>query len=201
MKRFYFVVTFLPLTRDDNFLASQCIRTLHSFNYKHKLNCIGINFPRWTDIEIGNQLAFVCDDIKVINQFRATNYFQQMKQHQLFAISDVCTVQENAQPECRFMRTRKFEKYSANGNKRALQRLKNRALARGETSYQPKSDKPINVTMPHCHQLPLESKSTKQPCFYLHIYQEICDGINVTGYSSYGLATKGELQGSVPLLS
>ena len=200
MQRFYFVITFLPLPRDDNFLVSQCIRTLHGFSYKYKLNSLGVNFPKWSDTEIGSQIAFVCDDAKILERFRNSYYFKQMNAHQIFAISDVHIVKECSQPECRFIRTRKLEKYSVNGSKRAVKRLESRALTRGEIQYQPKSVSATKVFAPHCHQIPLDSKSTKQPSFYLHIYREICDEITLTGYSRYGLATKGEYQGSVPLV-
>lgn len=201
MKRFYFVITFLPLPRDDSFLAGQCIRTLHRFNYRHKLSCLGISFPGWTDTAIGSQLVFVCDNKQVIEQFAKDPYFQQMKVHRIFAISGITEVRESDQPEYLFVRTRKVDKYSAEGKRRALIRLKQRALARGEECYQPKSNKPTNVTAPLFHQIQLDSKSTKQAGFYLHIQREVSDNINVTGFSSYGFATRGECHGSVPLFA
>ena len=201
MKRFYFVITFLPLPRDDSFLAGQCIRTLHRFNYRHRLNCLGISFPCWSDIAIGNQLAFVCDNKQAIERFAKASYFKQMKEHRIFDISRVTEVCESCQSEYLFIRTRKADKYSAEGQRRVLTRLKQRALARGEECYQPKLNRPTNATAPLFHQIQLDSKSTKQPSFYLHIQREISVDISLTGFSSYGFATKGECNGSVPLFS
>jgi len=87
--RYYFVITYLPEKKDNNFLASRCIKTLHKFNGKFQLHNIGVSFPKWSGGSVGNQIAFVCEDKQMLIRLRELKDFNLMHEYGLIDLSNI----------------------------------------------------------------------------------------------------------------
>jgi CRISPR-associated endonuclease Csy4 len=195
MKRYYFVISFLPDYCDVGLLAGRCISILHGFLSRQHRNDIGVCFPKWNEKSIGKQIAFICKDKGALKALRQQNYFEMMAHDKLFHKSEVALVPLGAK-EVRFTREQLIGKSFMGAKRSRMKRAKKRAEARGEV-YSPQyevSDKDL----PPFHSIPIASKSTQED-FILHVTLMSVDEIKTT-FNSYGLATKKELGGTVPLL-
>lgn len=196
MKRYYFVISFLPDYCDVGLLAGRCISILHGFLSRQHRNDIGVCFPKWNEKSIGKQIAFICKDKGVLKALRQQNYFEMMAHDKLFEISVIKTVSTDV-PEVKIIRDQSLGKLFMSDKRRRMERAKRRAEARGEEytpQYLPK-DSEISAF----HKIPIASKSNQHD-FLLHLRVEPTVSINNT-FNSYGFATNQAHNGSVPLLT
>ncbi len=195
MKRYYFVISFLSDHCDVGLLAGRCISILHGFLSRQHRNDIGVCFPKWNEKNIGKQVAFICDDNKALKELSQQNYFEMMAHDKLFHKSEVEMVPLGAK-EVRFIREQLIGKSFMGAKKSRMKRAKKRAEARGEI-YSPQY-KVSDKDLPFFHSIPIASKSTHHD-FILHVTLMSADEVK-TSFNSYGLATKKEQVGTVPLL-
>jgi CRISPR-associated endonuclease Csy4 len=130
MKRYYFMVRFLPEQANLALLMGRCISIMHGFICKHKIEGLGVSFPAWSDVSIGNIIAFVHTDIGVLNELRLQGYFQDMQECGFFKVGNVEAVPDDC-VEVRFKRNQNIAKIFVGETRRRLKRLEKRALARG----------------------------------------------------------------------
>ena len=197
--RYYFVITYLPEERDNNFLASRCINILHKFNGRYQLHCIGISFPRWSDYSVGEQVAFVCEDEMVLKRLIKSKDITLMKEHGVIELTDVCLVNEYLHEEVKFIHNKSIDKFTGKGKKRIFERLKKRALSRGESEYKPKNEINRILNVRPYQNIPMKSSSTKQEQFNLHVQVTGAEKVSFGNFDIYGLATTSKWLGSVPL--
>ena len=197
--RYYFIITYLPEERDNNFLASRCINALHKYNGKFELHSIGVSFPKLSDDSLGNQIAFVCEDENVLKRLGRSKDIALMHEYGLIELTDICLVKENLHEEVNFIHNKSIDKYTVKGKKRIFDRLKRRALARGELDYRSKAEAtPILKVRPY-QKVSMSSSSTKQESFSIYIQVTISEKISPGNFDIYGLATTKKWRGSVPL--
>lgn len=195
--RYYFMIRYLPNDADYALLAGRCISTLHGFKIGHQRDQIGITFPSWSTLSIGNTIAFVSQSESVLHLLKNTSYFQQMQEYGIFKVSELNIVPESTD-EAMFIHNRAIGKLFAGDIRRRLARAKRRAEARGEI-YKPKANIERNE-IDIFHSAFIQSKTTEQD-FMLHIQKRKCDNtFYSSNYSGYGFASNQEYTGSVPEL-
>lgn len=195
--RYYFMIRYLPDDADYSLLAGRCISTLHGFKIGHKRDQIGITFPSWSTLSIGNTIGYVSQSESVLRLLKNASYFHQMREYGLFEVSELNIVPENSE-EVMFVHNRTIGKLFAGDIRRRFARAKRRAEARGEI-YQPKANIERNE-IDIFHSAFIQSKTTEQD-FMLHIQKQKCDNnFYCSNYSGYGFASNQEYTGSVPEL-
>tara|TARA_R110002020_G_scaffold98238_1_gene233962 strand:- start:395 stop:994 length:600 start_codon:yes stop_codon:yes gene_type:complete len=197
LKRFYFIITYLPKNCDVSLLAGRCIGILHGFMSAREISNIGVCFPKWNEQTIGNEVAFVSTDKKQLINLSQQSYFEMMAHDKLFCLSKILEVPTN-QSDVMFVRNQSVAKVFVGEKQRRLKRAKKRAEARGEV-YNPEykfEEKAIG----HFHSIPVSSKGNGEN-FILHI-QKI-ENTNAVGnqFNNYGFATNQTFQGTVPSLN
>ncbi len=150
---------------------------------------------------MGNEIVFVCETHKKLEEFRSCTYFAIMRREGLFAVTDVNVVNEQQAAEVRFVRNQEAKKAFPGEMRRRLVRAKKRAEERGEIFDPRKLAKPREFGF--FHSSFLESSSTGQS-FLLHIQRVIVASSRreKSGdklFNSYGLATTQTCRGSVPV--
>ena len=194
MKRYYFVVRFLPEQANLALLTGRCISVMHGFICKRDIQGVGVSFPAWSDASIGNMIAFVHTDIDVLKELSQQHYFQDMQEYGFFSVGNVEAV-PNGCAEVRFKRNQGISKMFVGEARRRLKRLEKRALARGEVFEPNKNDEPRELENFHC--IAIGSTSTEQD-FLLHVQKENVQKREEAEFSQYGLATNQQLKGTVP---
>ncbi|MGS0824944.1 type I-F CRISPR-associated endoribonuclease Cas6/Csy4 [Shewanella sp. 0m-8] len=197
MKRYYFMVRFLPEQANLALLTGRCISVMHGYVCKHEIQGLGVSFPAWSDASIGNMIAFVHTDIGVLNELRLQGYFQDMQEYGLFSVGNVEAVPDGC-AEIRFKRNQGIAKMFVGETRRRLKRLEKRALARGEVFNPSKSGEPRELD--NFHRVAMSSGSSQQD-YILHVQRSMADKQLVPMFNLYGLATNQQLNGTVPDLS
>ncbi|GHA91650.1 type I-F CRISPR-associated endoribonuclease Cas6/Csy4 [Modicisalibacter luteus] len=201
MSIYYFSVHYLPANPDVRLLSGRCITALHYYLLNNEPYNVGVSFPSWTDETMGEEIAFVCEARKKLEEFRRCKYFAVMERERLFAVTDVNVVNEQQAAEARFVRNQEVKKAFPGEMRRRLVRAKKRAEERGEIFDPRKLAKPREFGF--FHSSFLGSSSTGQS-FLLHIQREIVVSSRRAEYgsklfNSYGLATTQTYRGSVPV--
>ncbi len=194
MKRYYFMVRFLPEQANLALLTGRCISIMHGFICKHEIQGLGVSFPAWSDASIGDVIAFVHTDMEVLNELKQQSYFQDMRECGVFKVGNVEAVPDGC-GEIRFKRNQGIKKMFVGETRRRLKRLEKRALARGEVFNPNKSNEPRELDIFHC--IAIGSASTEQD-FLLHVQKENVKKREEAEFNQYGLATNQLLRGTVP---
>ncbi|WP_028774762.1 type I-F CRISPR-associated endoribonuclease Cas6/Csy4 [Shewanella waksmanii] len=194
MKRYYFMVRFLPEQANLALLTGRCISVMHGFICKREIQGLGVSFPAWSDASIGNMIAFVHTDKGVLNELRLQGYFRDMQECGFFSVGNVETVPDDC-AEVRFKRNQNIAKIFVGETRRRLKRLEKRAIARGEVFEPNKNGEQRELDRFHC--IAIASTSTEQD-FLLHVQKENVQQREAAEFSQYGLATNQLLRGTVP---
>lgn len=194
-KRYYFSIRFIPLHADFGLLAGRCIQQMHTFivNNPQVKNKVGVCFPRWNPMNIGNVLSFVMEDKEVLVGLSFQPYFSMMVKEGLFEVSRVIEVPKDV-PEVRFVRNQTIGKSFIASKQRRMKRSITRAQS-SSTEYIPipKEERVFE----QFHRVPLSSTSTDQD-YVLHVQKEFVESREKSNFNSYGLATNLEKRGTVP---
>ncbi|TFH93596.1 type I-F CRISPR-associated endoribonuclease Cas6/Csy4 [Vibrio ouci] len=197
-KRYYFSIRYTPAQADYELLAGRCISQMHLFmvNNRQAMNRIGVSFPDWSDVTVGQTIAFVAEDREMMIGLSFQPYFSVMVNEGLFDISSVCEVPDNAL-EVRFTRNQTIGK-SFLGSKR--RRIK-RSMARAELLDAGRSLPVTNEerVVDSFHRIPISSGSSGED-YMLFIQKEFVTERVAANFNSYGLATNQERKGTVPEL-
>lgn len=197
MKRYFFIVQFIPKEANCAMLAGRCISIMHGFVCKNSIEGLGVSFPSWSVDSIGNTVAFVHTDKKVLSRLLKQKYFQEMIECGFFNSSSIEQVPIDSN-EVRYIRNQSISKAFSGAHRRRLLRLKKRALVRGEV-FNP--SKCVNEReFEHFHKVPISSHSNKHD-FMLFVQKDVVNGEISQEFGSYGLATNQRFQGCVPDLS
>lgn len=122
-KRYYFCIRYTPVQADYELLAGRCISQMHLFmvNNRQSINKIGVSFPDWSDVTVGQTIAFVAEDKEMMIGLSFQPYFSLMVNEGLFEISSVFEVPDNA-IEVRFTRNQTIGKSFLGSKKRRIKR-------------------------------------------------------------------------------
>jgi CRISPR-associated endonuclease Csy4 len=194
MKRYYFMVRFLPKEANLALLTGRCISVMHGYIAKHDIQGVGVSFPAWSDTSIGDVIAFVHNDEAVLNELKQQAYFEDMKECGFFDVGHVEVVPLDCQ-EVRFKRNQAVAKLFVGETRRRLKRLEKRAIARGENFNPSKNSEARELDIFHC--IAIGSTSTGQD-FLLHVQKENVKKREEAEFNQYGLATNQLLRGTVP---
>jgi len=197
MKRYFFIVRFVPEEANCGLLMGRCISIMHGYISKHSVEGMGGTLPAWSDSSIGNVIAFTHRDGEILNELRQQSYFQDMQECGFFKLGQVSDVPNDCL-EVKFRRNQQVAKMFAGENKRRLERLKKRALARGEPFLPVKENKPRDLEL--FHRIAMSSKSSQQD-YLLHIQRDVVDKQAEPEFSCYGFASNTKFNGTVPDLS
>ncbi|MGK0270140.1 MAG: CRISPR-associated endonuclease Csy4 [Cocleimonas sp.] len=197
--RSFFSIKFLPKDADQTLLAGRCIKVLHGFLLSRHITGIGVCFPHWNEKNIGNVIAFVNHDQRLLDELKQQEYFDVMENEGVFDISRVIMIKDDV-PEVKFRRNNNILKNFSGDKKKRLNRAQKRAEERGEV-FNPALHQNTQVREYEAfHSIPMSSKRTEQQ-FILHIQKDDM-GVNVSNdFTAYGFATNEMNQGSVPDLS
>ncbi|GIU01804.1 type I-F CRISPR-associated endoribonuclease Cas6/Csy4 [Shewanella morhuae] len=196
MKRYYFMIRFLPKEANLELLTGRCISVLHGYVSKHDIEGLGVSFPAWSDTSIGNAVAFVHSDTAILNELKKQSYFPDMQECGFFEISQVEIVPNDCR-EVRFKRNQAIAKLFVGEARRRLKRLEKRAISRGEVFEPRKNSEVREVELFHC--IAISSKRTEQD-FLLHVQKEPVTEQGEPEFNQYGFATNEQLRGTVPEL-
>ncbi len=191
------MVRFIPEEANCALLMGRCISIMHGYILKHSIEGIGVTFPAWSDSTIGNVIAFTHRDSDMLNKLSQQAYFQEMQECGFFKLGQVSDVPTGC-IEVKFRRNQQVAKMFAGENRRRLERLKKRALARGEPFLPVKENKPRDLEL--FHRIAISSKSSQQD-YLLHIQRDIVDKQTEPEFSCYGFASNTKFNGTVPDLS
>ena len=191
MKRYYFMVTFIPNEANLELLMGRCISIMHGFICKHNIQGMGVSLPAWSDTSIGNVIAFIHSDEAALNTLKEQIYFKDMQDCGFFKLSKVSIVPDDC-GEVRFKRNQAIAKIFVGETRRRLKRLKKRALARGEV-FNPQK---LLISRGHFHRIAMSSSTQEE--YILHIQKERVDCKTESIFSSYGFASNVKFKGSVP---
>ncbi len=198
-KRYYFCIRYTPVQADYELLAGRCISQMHLFmvNNRQVMNKIGVSFPDWSDVTVGQTIAFVADDKEVMVGLSFQPYFSLMVNEGLFEISSVCEVPDTA-IEVRFIRNQTIGKSFLGSKKRRIKRSMARAeLLDAGTSLPVTNEERIVDSF---HRIPISSGSSGED-YMLFVQKELVSERGAANFNSYGLATNQERKGTVPELS
>ncbi|MEH0741557.1 type I-F CRISPR-associated endoribonuclease Cas6/Csy4 [Vibrio cholerae] len=197
-KRYYFCIRYTPVQADYELLAGRCISQMHLFMVHNRqvMNKIGVSFPDWSDVTVGQTIAFVADDKEVMVGLSFLPYFSLMVNEGLFEISSVCEVPNNAL-EVRFTRNQTIGKSFLGSKKRRIKRSMERAEQFGVGTSLPATTE--ERVIDSFHRIPVSSGSSGQD-FILFVQKELVSERVEANFSSYGLATNQEKKGTVPEL-
>ena len=191
------MVEFLPKEADLGLLIGRCVSIMHGYICKHNIDGLGISLPAWTDASIGNVIAFIHTDVNALASLSQQAYFKDMQDCGIFKLTEVTNVPGNC-GEVMFKRNQAIGKVFAGDSRRRLERLKKRALARGE-AFNPKKNT-VTKEFELFHRIAISS-SSKQQDFILHIQKEEVSFKSEPEFSKYGFATSEKFKGTVPDLS
>ena len=197
MKRYYFIIHFLPKEANSSLLLGRCISVMHGFICRHNIEGIGVSLPSWSSDSIGNTIAFVHSDPDVLSLLKQQAYFVDMYDCGFFQLEPVTLVPDSCK-ECKFKRNQSIAKRFIGDHKRRLKRHKKRAVERGE-EFKPN----VNIKVKEFdlfHSILMSSHSNQQE-FILHIQRESIDIQSKPSFSPYGFATNEKFNGTVPDLS
>lgn len=197
-KRYYFCIRYTPVQADYELLAGRCISQMHLFmvNNRQVMNKIGVSFPDWSDVTVGQTIAFVADDKEVMVGLSFQPYFSLMVNEGLFEISSVCEVPDTA-IEVRFTRNQTIGKSFLGSKKRRIKRSMARAeLLDAGTSLPVTNEERIVDSF---HRIPISSGSSGED-YILFVQKEFVSERGAVNFNSYGLATNQERKGTVPEL-
>ncbi|MCZ4339771.1 type I-F CRISPR-associated endoribonuclease Cas6/Csy4 [Shewanella colwelliana] len=197
MKRYYFMVRFLPEQANLALLTGRCISIMHGFICKREIQGLGVSFPAWSDATVGNMIAFVHTDKGVLNELRLQGYFRDMQECGFFSVGNVEAVPDGC-AEVRFKRNQNIAKIFVGEARRRLKRLEKRALARGEVFNPNKNTEPREREA--FHRIAMSSGTSKQD-YLLHIQRTMVRERLEPMFNSYGFATNKQLNGTVPNLA
>ena len=196
MIRYFFMVR-LPKDANLALVCGRCISIMHGFVCRHGINGLGVSFPAWSDVSIGNFIAFVHSDTHILKELQCQHYFQHMKNEGLFLISHVEPVPIDCD-EVRFKRNQSLGKMFAGDARRRLKRLERRALERGEV-FKPKSNT-SQREFDTFHRVMMNSSSNRED-YIIHIQKDEVEKPLEPLFCNYGLATNELYLGTVPDLS
>ena len=197
-KRYYFCIRYTPVQADYELLAGRCISQMHLFmvNNRQVMNKIGVSFPDWSDVTVGQTIAFVADDKEVMVGLSFQPYFSLMVNEGLFEISSVCEVPDTA-IEVRFTRNQTIGKSFLGSKKRRIKRSMARAeLLDAGTSLPVSNEERVVDSF---HRIPISSGSSGED-YILFVQKEFVSERGAVNFNSYGLATNQERKGTVPEL-
>ncbi|WP_070967967.1 type I-F CRISPR-associated endoribonuclease Cas6/Csy4 [Vibrio sonorensis] len=197
-KRYYFLIRYMPEQADYELLAGRCISQMHLFmvNNQQAMNRVGVTFPDWSDVTVGQTIAFVAEDKKMMIGLSFQPYFSLMVNEGLFEISSVCEVPGNAL-EVRFTRNQTIGKSFLGSKKRRIKRSMARAeLLDAGTSLPVTNEERIIDSF---HRIPISSSSSGQGYFLFAQKELVCERL-ASNFNSYGLATNQKRKGTVPEL-
>ena len=196
MNRYAFSIQFEPSSNFE-LLAGRCLKILHGYQCKHKINIIGSTFPEFSDESIGGSIAFVSSYEGFLKDLQQQHYFQQMQNLGKFLISDHVLVSESVS-EVRFLRERTRDKNCAGGKQRSIRRGQRRAENAGY-EYQPyREEVTSSRRIQIYHNVPMTSSENAAKVYYLRIQKHKAEQLISNGYTSYGLSNQAELNGTVP---
>ena len=197
-KRYYFCIRYTPAQADYELLAGRCISQMHLFmvNNQKAMNKIGVSFPDWSDVTVGQTIAFVADDKEMMIGLSFQPYFSLMVNEGLFEISSVFEVPDTA-IEVRFIRNQTIGKSFLGSKKRRIKR----SMARAELSDVEPSLPVTNEerVIDSFHRIPISSGSSGED-YILFVQKELVSERGSANFNSYGLATNQERKGTVPEL-
>ena len=197
-KRYYFCIRYTPVQADYELLAGRCISQMHLFmvNNRQTINKIGVSFPDWSDVTVGQTIAFVAEDKEMMIGLSFQLYFSLMVNEGLFEISSVCEVRETA-VEVRFVRNQTIGKNFLGSKKRRIKRSMVRAELSGVESSLPVTNE--ERVIDSFHRIPISSGSSGED-YILFVQKEFVGERVAANFNSYGLATNQERKGTVPEL-
>ncbi len=195
-KRYYFLIRYMPAQADHELLAGRCISQMHLFmvNNRQAMNKIGVSFPDWSDVTVGQTIAFVAEDKEMMVGLSFQPYFSVMVNEGLFEISSVCEVPDTA-AEVRFVRNQMIGKSFLGSKKRRIKRSMARAELSGVESSLPVSNEERIVDS--FHRIPISSGSSGED-YNLFVQKEFAGERLEANFNSNGLATNEERRGTVP---
>ncbi|MFL7033878.1 type I-F CRISPR-associated endoribonuclease Cas6/Csy4 [Vibrio lentus] len=195
-KRYYFLIRYTPANADYGLLAGRCISQMHLFmvNNRQAMNKIGVSFPDWSDVTVGQTIAFVAEDKEMMVGLSFQPYFSLMVNEGLFDISSVCEVPDTA-VEVRFIRNQTIGKSFLGSKKRRIKRSMVRAELSGVESSLPATNE--ERVIDSFHRIPVSSGSSAQD-YILFVQKEFVGERVAANFNSYGLATNQERRGIVP---
>ncbi|WP_274883718.1 type I-F CRISPR-associated endoribonuclease Cas6/Csy4 [Vibrio harveyi] len=197
-KRYYFCIRYTPVQADYELLAGRCISQMHLFmvNNRQSINKIGVSFPDWSDVTVGQTIAFVAEDKEMMIGLSFQPYFSLMVNEGLFEVSSVCEVPDTA-IEVRFTRNQTIGKSFLGSKKRRIKRSMARTeLLDAGTSLPVTNEERIVDSF---HRIPISSGSSGED-YILFVQKEFVSERGAANFNSYGLATNQERKGTVPEL-
>lgn len=194
IKRYYFLIRYIPAQADHELLAGRCISQMHLFmvNNRQAMNRVGVSFPDWNESTVGQTIAFVAEDKEMMIGLS----FQLMVNEGLFEIFSVSEVPDNAL-EVRFVRNQTIGKNFLGSKKRRIKRSMVRAeLLDAGTSLPVTNEERVVDSF---HRIPISSGSSGED-YMLFVQKEFVGERGGANFNSYGLATNQERKGTVPEL-
>lgn len=188
MKLYYIKISFRPKQCDCALLVGRCIKVLHGFLLRNQMKNIGVAFPHWSKSSIGNQICFMSNDPKKIEELVNQDYFCKMHELELFKIDSVCELTDHS-ANVAYVRNQSIDKRTPNAKARILRRAKRRAEARGEDFI------PSNAARKEFdffHQIPMDSHESGNS-YMLNIQRVVVSEPNANDsyeFCSYGLSTQ-----------
>ncbi|MCT4351248.1 type I-F CRISPR-associated endoribonuclease Cas6/Csy4 [Vibrio sp. NC2] len=195
-KRYYLLIRYMPEQADHELLTGRCISQMHLFmaNNRQAMNRIGVSFPDWSDVTVGQTIAFVAEDKDMMVGLSFQPYFSVMVNEGLFEISSVCEVPDTA-AEVRFVRNQAIGKNFLGSKKRRIKRSMARAELSGDEPSLPATNE--ERVIDSFHRIPVSSGSSAQD-YILFVQKEFVGESVAANFNSYGLATNQERRGTVP---
>ena len=197
-KRYYFLIRYIPAQADHELLAGRCISQMHLFmvNNRQAMSKIGVSFPDWSDVTVGQTIAFVAEDKEMMVGLSFQPYFSVMVNEGLFEISSVCEVPDTS-AEVRFVRNQTIGKSFLGSKKRRIKRCMARAELSGVEPSLPATNE--DRVIDSFHRIPISSSSSEED-YILFVQKELVGERVAANFNSYGLATNQERKGTVPEL-
>ena len=198
IKRYYFLIRYIPAQADHELLAGRCISQMHLFmvNNRQAMNRVGVSFPDWNESTVGQTIAFVSEEKEMMIGLSFQPYFSLMVNEGLFEISSVSEVPDNA-IEVRFVRNQTIGKNFLGSKKRRIKRSMARAELSGIEQSLPVTNEERVVDS--FHRIPISSGSSGED-YMLFVQKEFVGERGAANFNSYGLATNQERKGTVPEL-
>ncbi|MDE1325907.1 type I-F CRISPR-associated endoribonuclease Cas6/Csy4 [Vibrio aestuarianus] len=198
IKRYYFLIRYIPAQADHELLAGRCISQMHLFmvNNRQAMNRVGVSFPDWNESTVGQTIAFVAEDKEMMIGLSFQPYFSLMANEGLFEITSVYEVPDTA-AEVRFVRNQTIGKNFLGSKKRRIKRSMARAELSGIEQSLPVTNEERVVDS--FHRIPISSGSSGED-YMLFVQKEFVGERGAANFNSYGLATNQERKGTVPEL-
>ena len=198
IKRYYFLIRYIPAQADHELLAGRCISQMHLFmvNNRQAMNRVGVSFPDWNESTVGQTIAFVTEDKEMMIGLSFQPYFSLMANEGLFEITSVYEVPDTA-AEVRCVRNQTIGKNFLGSKKRRIKRSMARAELSGIEQSLPVTNEERVVDS--FHRIPISSGSSGED-YMLFVQKEFVGERGAANFNSYGLATNQERKGTVPEL-